>query len=265
MLRLLIATALLLQEPAGEKFDIRVRPVEGDKIEITDSWTNTFRGSLGEERLNTTSRGGRRLVVKMSKVEKGALTRKIVEVVDSYIETQDVETGKFIRKDQPLNGRLVTIERKDGKEQRTGVDGVPEAEQMTMALEDPLTKLFPPNPVKIGETWEITGEGLKLIFTNGDFTDGKITAVLSDVKEIGGRKCAFIRTAYDVNGKSPDGTTRKLSLSGTLTVWIDRGYVLAMSQSGRLTMADADPKTSQPNGEAVITGELKATLLEPSK
>ena len=262
MLRLLIATALLLQEPAGETFDIRVRPNEGDKIEVTDSWTYTFRGVLGEEPLNTSSRGGRRLVVKMAKVDQGALTRKIFEIADSYIETQDVKTGKFIRKDQALHGRTVTVERKDGAELRTGVDGVPEAEQKTMALQDPLTRLFPPNPVRIGDTWEITGEGLKQIFTSGDFTDGRITSVLADVKEVGGRKCAFIRTTYDVNGKSPDGATRKLTLTGTLTVWIDRGYVLSMSQSGRLKTADADPKTQQPNGEAAITGELKATLLE---
>ncbi|HEU4339651.1 MAG TPA: hypothetical protein VFS19_06245 [Planctomycetota bacterium] len=262
MLRLLIATAVLLQEPAGEKFDIRVRPNEGDRIEITDSWTNTFRGRLGDEPLNTASRGGRRLVVQMAKVEKGSLSRKVVEVADSYLEILDVKTSKYIRQDLPLHGRTVTIERKDGAEHRTGVDGVPEAEQKTLALEDPLTRLFPPNPVRIGDTWEISGEGLKQIFTSGDFTGGKITAVLSDVKDVGGRKCAFIRTSYDVNGKSPDGSTRKLNLSGTLTVWIDRGYVLSMSQSGRLTTADADPKTMQPNGEAAVTGELKATLLE---
>jgi hypothetical protein len=260
MLRALVLLALLLQEP--EKIELRVRPVEGEKLEVTDSWTYTFRGKLGDEPLNTSNRGGRRLVVEMARVESGALTRKIVQVADAYIESQDVQTGKFIRKDDALNGRTVTIERRGGREERTGAEGVSEAEQKTLAIDDPLTKLFPDGPVKVGDTWEISGEGLKRIFTTGDFSNGRIDIALREIKVVDGRRCAILVTKYEVNGLAPDGVKRELSLTGTLTVWIDRGYILAMSQSGRMTTTGADPKTAQPNGVAAVTGELKATLLE---
>jgi len=265
MTRLLILLALVLQEPAREKIEIRVRPVQGDKIEIVENWTHSFRGKLGEESLNTVSRGGRRLVVEMAAVEKGVLTRKVVQIPDSYIENQDVLTSKFIRKDNALHGRTATVERRDGREVFGGVEGVPEAEQKTIGLEDPLTRLFPDKPVAVGDSWEISGEGLKKFFPGGDFSDGSITISLRDIQDVGGRRCAYLRTIYDVSGKSPDGSSRALNLQGTLTVWIERGYVLAMSQSGRMTTTGADPKTQQPNGEAVVTGELKATILEKSK
>jgi hypothetical protein len=48
-------------------------------------------------------------------------------------------------------------------------------------------------------------------------------------------------------------------------VWIDRGYILEMSQAGRLKTSGADPKTAQPNGEAAVTGELKAAPVEKTK
>jgi hypothetical protein len=265
MHRALILLAFLLQEPAAEKIEIRVRPAEGDKLEITDSWTYTFRGLLGEEPLNTSSRGGRRLVVQMARVESGVLTRKVVQVADAYVESQDIQTGKFIRTDNAINGRTVTIERRGGGEVLAGVEGVPEAEQKTLAMDDPLTKLFPDHAVKVGETWEISGEGLKRIFTTGDFTEGRIEIALREIKEIEGRRCAVLVTKYKVAGKAPDGLQRTLELTGTLTVWIDRGYILAMSQSGRMTTSGADPKTGQPNGQAAVTGELKATLVGKPK
>ena len=265
MTRLLILLALVLQEPAREKIEIRVRPVQGDKLEIVENWTHSFRGTLGTESLNTVSRGGRRLVVEMAAVEKGILTRKVVQIPDSYIENQDVTTSKFIRKDNALQGRTATIERRDGREVYGGLDGVSEAEQKTIGLEDPLTRLFPDKPVGVGDSWEISGEGLKRFFPGGDFNEGRITISLRDIQDVGGRRCAYLRTVYDVAGKSPDGTTRELNLQGTLTVWIERGYVLAMSQSGRMKTIGADPKTAQPNGEAAVTGELKATIVEKTK
>ena len=264
MTRLLILVALLLQEPAREKFELRVRPVQGDRIETFDSWTHTFRGSLGDEPLRFSTRGGRRLIVDLSRVEDGRLTRKSVEVADSYIETQDVKTGKYVRKDDAVHGRKVTIELRDGREVRTGAEGVPEAEQKTLSMDDPLTRLFPDKAVAIGESWDLQGDELKKVFVNGDFTEGRIVVSLRDVKEIDGRRCALLMTKYDVKSAA-GGAKRELSLSGTLTVWIDRGYILAMNQSGTMKTDGADPKTGQPNGEAAITGELKATPLEKAK
>ncbi|HKS16988.1 MAG TPA: hypothetical protein VJU16_06730 [Planctomycetota bacterium] len=264
MIHALFLLLVLQQDPAAAKFEIRVRPVQGDRLETSYSWTHTFRGELGDERLNFSTRGGRRLVVDMSRVVDGRLTLKGVEVADSYIETQDVKTGKYVRKDDAIHGRKVTIGLRDGREERTGVEGVPEAEQNTLTIDDPLTRLFPEIPVAIGQSWDFEGDGLKKIFAGGDFTEGRIVVSLRDVKEIDGRRCALLVTNYEVKGSS-GGMTRELNLKGTLTVWLDRGYVLAMSQSGRMRTAGADPKSGQPNGEAVITGELKATLLEKKK
>ena len=258
MLRFLALAVLLLQDPV----EIKVRPAQGEKVEATSKWTYAFRGALGDEPLNTSSRGGLRIVAEMAKVDGGALTKKVVKVEDAYVETQDVKTGKFIRKDGAIHGRTVTIERKGDKEERSGVDCLPEAELTALTLDDPLTRLFPDKPVKVGDTWEIADEGLKRVFKLGEFTKGTIVVSLRDVREWEGRRCAFLGTVYNVEGTGTDGVERKLTLQGTMTVWLDRGYVLAMSQSGRLTTKGADPKTLQPNGEAVVTGELKTIVLE---
>ena len=262
MLRLLILLALVPQEPAKEKFDIRVRPAEGDRLEVVDKWTHTFHGRLGEEPVTFSTRGGRRLIVEMAKVDGGRLIRKAVKVEDAYIEQQDTNTGKFVRKDEAIHGRTATIERRNDREERTGLDGVPDAEQRALGLDDPLTRLFPDKAVAIGETWEISGEGIKKFFPSGDFTDGRIVVTLRDVKEVDGRKCALLGTNYDVSSKDKDGVTRELRLLGTLTVWLDRGYILEMAQSGRMITSGGDPKNHIPNGEAAVTGELKATVLE---
>lgn len=265
MLRLLILLALVPQEPAKEKFDIRVRPAEGDRLEVVDKWTHTFHGRLGEEPVTFSTRGGRRLIVEMAKVDGGRLIRKAVKVEDAYIEQQDTNTGKFVRKDEAIHGRTATIERRDGREERTGLDGVPEGDQRTLGLEDPLTRLYPDKPVAIGDTWEIAGEGLKKFFPAGDFTEGRIVVSLRDVKDVNGRRCALLGTNYDVSSKDADGAARELRLTGTLTVWLDRGYILEMAQSGRMKTSGGDPKKNVPNGEAAVTGELKAVPLEKPK
>jgi hypothetical protein len=264
MIHALLLLLVVQQDPAAAKVEIRVRPVQGDRLETSDTWTHTFRGELGEEPLSFSTRGGRRLVVDMSKVVDGRLTLKGVEVADSYIETQDVKTGKYVRKDDALHGRKVTIGLRDGREERTGFEGVPDAEQKTLTIDDPLTRLFPDKAVAIGESWDLEGDELKKVFTGGDFTEGRIVVSLRDVKEIDGRRCALLVTNYEVKGTS-GVMSRELSLKGTLTVWLDRGYILAMSQSGRMKTSGADPKSGQPNGEAAITGELKATLLDKPK
>ena len=92
-------------------------------------------------------------------------------------------------------------------------------------------------------------------------TLGTIVVSLRDIKGVDGRRCAFLGTNYQVKGVS-GGVTRELKLLGTLTVWIDKGLILAMTQSGRMTTTGADPASGHPNGEAVITAELKATPLE---
>lgn len=265
MLRACLLLLALLQDPSAPKIELKVRPVEGDVLEVSDSWTHTFRGTLGEERMYLSTRGGRRLVVEMARVEGGKLTGKNVQVNDAYVEQQDVATGKYIRKDDAIHGRKATITLKNGREERTGLEGVSEPEQKTLTLEDPLTRLFPAAAVRVGESWELAGDDLKKFFPAGDFTEGRIVVTLRDVKEIDGKKCALLATNYDVSGKSADGVTRELRLLGTLTVWVDRGYVLAMTQTGRLKTSGADPKTNQPNGEAAVTGELKTVPVEKKK
>src|SRR5688572_29473493 len=262
MLRFLIVLALLMQDAPKQSVELRVRPVQGDKIETFATWSHGFRGTLGDEPVSFATRGGQRLVVEMSGVEKGSLARKTVKVVDSYVETKDMQTSKYIRKDDAVLGRTVTITMKDGREERTGGDGVPEQELKALTFVDPLTRLYPDKPVAVGDSWDISGEGLKLFFPGGDFTDGRILVSLREIREYEGRKCAFLSTKYDVSGTMPDGVSRQLELTGTLIVWIERGYILVMTQSGRLKTSGADPKTQQPNGEAIITGELKATILE---
>src|SRR5688572_27313081 len=153
MLRFLIVLALLMQDAPKQSVELRVRPVQGDKIETFATWSHGFRGTLGDEPVSFATRGGQRLIVEMSGVEKGTLARKTVKVVDSYIETKDTQTNKYIRKDDAVLGRTVTITRRNGREEHAGGDGVPEHELKPLTLVDPLTRLFPSKPVAVGDAW----------------------------------------------------------------------------------------------------------------
>ena len=256
-----LAVLLFLQDPTAP-IELKVRPTAGDKIETFYSWTHTFRGKLGEEHIRASSRGGRRLVLEMAKVDGGRLTRLGVSITDAYVEEQDLETLKYVRKDEAFHGRKATVALSGGREVCEGLDGVPESLQKQLSLVDPLTRLFPDRSVKVGDTWEFGGEEIKKLYVNGDFTDGKVTVTLRDVKAVNGRRCALLATTHDVSGKEPGGAARELRMTGTLTVWIDRGYVLEMAQTGRLKTTGADPKTGQPDGEAAVTGQLTATPVE---
>jgi hypothetical protein len=261
MIRAWLVLLTLLQDPAPEKVTLEVRPKEGEKFAVVESWDNTFTGKLGDDPLFLRSRGGRRLQVEVARVEGSRVTRKVVQVEDSYREDQDVQTGKFVRQEDGLKGRKATISLRDGKEERTGLDGIPDEIQKTLTLDDPLTALFPSSAVRVGDSWEISGEGLKRVFAGGDFTEGKITVRLREAKEIDGRKCAVLGTVWDVRGKNPDGFARELRQTGTLTVWIERGYVIAMDQKGVLKTSGAVVGSGLPTGESAITGNRQVTLV----
>jgi len=260
MIHGLLVLLALLQDPVGEKVTLELKPKEGDKLAVVESWDNTFAGKLGDDPLFLRTRGGRRLQVEIAGASGGRITRKVVLVEDSYREDQDVQTGKFVRQEDGLKGRKATIALRDGKEERTGLDGIPDEIQKTLALDDPLTALYPSGPVRVGDTWEISGDGLKKVFAGGDFNEGKITARLREVKEIDGRKCAVLGTVWDVRGKNPDGFTRELRQTGTITVWIERGYVMAMDQKGVLKTSGAVVGSGLPTGESAITGTRQVTL-----
>ncbi|HTF57239.1 MAG TPA: hypothetical protein VK661_08400 [Planctomycetota bacterium] len=260
MIHGLLILLSLLQEPVGEKVTLEARPKEGDKLAVVESWDNTFAGKLGDDPLFLRSRGGRRIQVEVAGVQGSRITRKVVQVEDSYREDQDVQTSKFVRQEDGLKGRKVTITLRDGKEERTGLDGVPDEAQKTLTLDDPLTGLFPTGPVRVGDSWEIAGDGLKKIFAGGDFTEGKITVRLREVKEVDGRKCAVLGTVWEVRGKNPDGFTRELRQTGTITVWIERGYVMGMDQKGVLKTTGAVAGSGMPTGESAITGSRQVTI-----
>jgi len=254
---MLVLTLLLLQDPVA----IELRPAQGDRLSVVDKWTYDFQGKLGEEPITSSSRGARHMRVEMAKVEGGRLDRKVVQFEDAYVEELDVHTGKFIRREDPVRGRKVTISRRDGKDALEGVDGLPEPSRKSLTLIDPLTRLLPEKPVKPGDTWELAGEGLRRIFTTGDFTEGKIGVKLVTVKEIDGRRCAILATKYDVKGKAP-GVEMELQIAGELTIWIERGYVMAMTQKGVLKTKPIGDAKGIAEGKASITGELTATILE---
>jgi len=257
---LALALFLLVQEPAAP-VTIQLRPAQGDRLSVTDRSTYDFRGRMGEEPITSSSRGARQMRVEMAKVEGGRLERKVIQFEDAYVEELDVHTMKYIRREDPLKDRKVTVLLREGKEALEGVDGLPDHVRKTLTLVDPLTRLLPEKPVRPGDSWEISGEGLRRIFASGDFTERKIVITLRAVKEIEGRRCALLGTKYDVQGKAP-GVQMDLQLTGELTVWIDRGYVLAMSQEGLLKTKPIGDAKGVAEGQAAITGKLTATILE---
>jgi hypothetical protein len=259
---LALALLWLIQDPAAP-VTLQFRPSEGDKLSVVDSWTHDFRGRMGEDELVLSSRGGRRMRVEMAKVEGGRLARKVVHFEDAYVEEQNPQTGKFIRRDDPLKDRRVTILLRDNREVLEGVDGLPEAARKTLLLEDPRVHLFPGKPVRPGDSWEVTGAQLRRVFASGDFTEGKIDVTLRAVKEIGGRRCAILETKTEVRGKAGTDSAVDLKIAGEVTVWIDRGYVLAVVEKGVLKIKRiGEAKNVPEEGRADVTGEVTATVLE---
>lgn len=237
-----LAPALLLLASAPqEKLTLKWQPKAGDKmtsnrkLEMKADVTVSVGGQT--QKVTQEHRETERKHVEFVDVKGNDVTKASFHVESSFIEMKPPGSDDFNRSEKPLHGQKATALLKDGKLVFEGLgEGQEEEAKKELELEDDFSKSFPPKPVAIGESWEVTGEKLKDMFDNAKL-DGKLTLKLAEVKEYQGRRCAFLDASMDLKGKDEGGLDMSLKLKGSIIVWIERGYTLQAKMDGTVTMS----------------------------
>lgn len=259
----LAALALCLAAPPpDEKISLRFQPRKGDRIASTQK--NTLKIDL------SVSSGGESRTFTAEKRESQKKTMEILEVDGDRITKASVDCEEYIEEDRlpgqeevtrklkPLHGRKVTLQEKDGRIVCEPDEGLDEETRKTLKLEDSFAKTFPDRPIAVGERWEVSGEALKPLFRQPGI-EGKLSARLADVKDVEGRRSAFLEVEMDLKGPGEDGGTFSVHLKGTLVAWIERGYTLQARLEGTMAMQLKNEQVEM-SGRGPMTIEMNASV-----
>ncbi|RYD17614.1 MAG: hypothetical protein EOP88_25655 [Verrucomicrobiaceae bacterium] len=137
------------------------------------------------------------------------------------INGNDQPTGD---KTDPLEGKPVLLERKDGKwtaglesgeadaDQRKSLDKM--AEEITRNSD---FQMYGDTPRKIGDKWDVDPSKL-MSFADSKNLTGSYSVEFVSVEEFQGTKCAVLKATFEMNGEIPsegEGAPMKMTLKGT--------------------------------------------------
>ena len=252
-MRLVALAIALFLVPQDQKVTLKFAPQKGDKISKVEKMemklTCTVDAGGQAQEMEFQQRGSDKSVTEYVDVADGKVVRKSVDHQESYQDAKQPPTMEWARTDNPLHGKKVTVFMKDGRLVREGAEGIEEDKLKSLTLDERDSFLFPKNPIAIGESWEIKGDDL-LKFLQGDneIKDGKVTVKLVEVKEIDKRKCAVLKGAFELKGKTENDMDLGVKLDADLVIWIDRGYMLSMKGKGTVTVKGGNDQFSMTGG-----------------
>lgn len=257
LLALAIALVLVRQD---EKITLKFSPKKGDKLTKTQKMEMRIKAAVKagdvDQEFELEQKGTEKTVSDFVEVEEGKLTKVILDCVEVFEEKKQPPSMEWNRTDKPLHGRKVTMTLKDGQVVREGVDGLDEKHQKKLHLEDSSARLFPKNPVAVGDRWEIKGEDVrKFLESDEDLKDGTIKMKLVEIKEIDKRRCAVIKGDLELKGKAESNVEFTVKMEADIIVWIDRGYTLSVKAKGTISMK-ADTEEFSLSGDGPITLEM---------
>jgi len=260
---LALAIALVL---AGQdaKVTLKFNPKKGDKLTKSQKMEMRIKAAVKagdvDQEFEVEQKGSEKTVLEFVEVEDGKLTKLVLDCVEDFEEKKQPPSMEWNRTDKPMNGRKVTLTLKDGQVVREGVDGLDEKHQKKLTLEDSSARIFPKNPVAVGDRWEIKGEDVQKFLENDEnLKDGTIKMRLVEVKEIDKRRCAVIKADLELKGKAESNVEFTIKMEADIIVWIDRGYTLSVKAKGTMTMK-ADTEEFSMTGDGPISLELSTKV-----
>jgi hypothetical protein len=254
--------ALSLAAPAQEKITLKFQPRPGDRLVEQEKTSMkvalTVLAGGQTLRLETEQRESHRKVHQILEAADGRITKAVFEYEEDVEEKKPPGAEEFTKLQKPLHGRKVTLELKDGKLVRQGVEGLDEGTLKPLDLDDEFAASFPKAPIAKGDSWEISGDALRKMFGEQEL-DGKMKLKLAEVKDFQGKRCAFLDTELDMKGEAEEGVHMAASLKGTVVVWIERGYTLQVRLAGKMSMKAKTPEVDM-SGEGPMTVDVDVTL-----
>jgi hypothetical protein len=257
-MKLLSVALLALLALPQDKITLKLSPKKGDKLAKTEKTEMAVKAKViagdQEQPIEFEQKGLERVTTEILEVANGAVTKALLTCHEDVEEKKGPPTGQWEKQEKPLHGKKITLSLVDGKLVREGIEGLEEKIVKKLTLDDKTSHIFPKNPVAPGDTWEVSGDDVKLFLgADDDLKEGKIKIKLEAVKDIDGKKCAVLKTAIDVNGKAEGDINLTIKLDAEVIVWIDRGYPLSVKGKGTIAMKGE-------NAQFKLTGEGPMSL-----
>jgi hypothetical protein len=260
ILAIAIAAALLTQQ---DKVTLKFNPKKGDKLVRTEKNEMQLKAKIvaGEQTqdIEMEQKGSEKAVLEYQEVADGKVTKLLIDQQEDVEEKKEPGSMEWTKEEKPMHGRKVTLELKDGKIVRTGVDGLDEKALKKLDLEDQTVHLLPKQAVAVGDTWKVEGEDVKKFMRDDELSSGTITMKLLEVKEIDKRRCAVLNAVLDVSGKTDNDVEVAAKLDCEVVIWIERGYALSVKGKGKVTMKAANEQFKM-DGEGPITLDISVKV-----
>lgn len=258
-MKLLALALALFLVPQDEKITLKFNPRKGDKATTTGKTEVKLKFSIemGDEpqEVEFEQRGSSKRTIEYVEAENGKVTRLVVDCAEDFEEKKQPPTMEWVRTDNAMHGRKVTILQKDGQVVREGADGLKEKELKKLDLTIGEPKFFPDKPVAVGDSWDVKGDAVKeFINAQDEIKDASLKVKVKEVKEIDKRRCAVLTAVLEMSGKAENDVTFNGKLDVDIVVWIDRGYVLSAKGKGKVTLK-GDGDQFKISGEGPITIE----------
>lgn len=246
-MKLISAMLLLLVLTPQDKITLKFNPKKGDKLVRSEKMemTITAKVTVGEQEqdVNMEQRETQKVNFEIGEVADGAVTRMVLAWSEHVEERKGPPNNEWVKRPKALNGKTITLTRKDGKIEREGADGLDDKTLAKLDLEDRTSRLFPKGPVGPGDTWDLQGDDVRrFLGADNDLQQASVKMKLLSIKEIDGRKCAVLNALMDLGGKAPGNVDLSMKIDTEIVVWIERGYALSIKGKGDIEMKADNPQ-----------------------
>lgn len=274
-----VLLVLCLSAEADPKTEIRPLMKKGLKYtrntEITGEGTINFK--VGDTGMSIPMKMGFQAQTKLAEeileAKDGSPTalRRVYHKRSSLNRSMDMEGQK--PEESPLTGRVLTLETKNGKIERSMAGGTADADLLAAEeLVDPMTAaLSSGKPVAIGESWSADKVRAKVwlqsIFNGKEPQEAELACKLVELTQAFGQKCA--RVHLDAHMKvemhfvgHPEAIL-EVAFEGDAVFGLTSGTALAMDAKGRIK-GELEQRTQNGN-EGMIPLEIPLELTAKAK
>lgn len=246
-MKLLSAALLLLVLAPQDKITLKFAPKKGDKLNRSEKMEMSIKAkvTVGEQEqdVEMEQRETQKSVLEIGDVADGLVSRAVMSWSEHLEERKGPPNNEWVKKDKALNGRTITLTRKDGKIEREGAEGLDDKTLAKLDLDDRTSRIFPKTPVAPGDTWELQGDDVRrFLGADSDLQTASVKVKFLSTKEVDGKKCAVLNALMDLGGKAPGNVELTMKIDAEVVVWIDRGYALSVKGKGDIEMKADNPQ-----------------------
>lgn len=254
MPRTALAAALLLHSAfaaAEDAASVEIRPGVKTGSKITRTTETRGKGTITRESdgastdFECTMSGVEELAEEVLEAKDGRAlkAKRRYERKESVFEVPSV--GRKEEKASSLPGRVLTLERKDGRTRATSLEkNVEPRDLASETLDDEWdVPVAAPGPVAVGDTWKPDGAAVKAWASARGRTveEASLECKLAEIAPLEGRSCARLEIEFAAKGTTKPGERQPeqrvaWTLKGNVWWSLDDARVVAFDLKGKLTL-----------------------------